>query len=183
MKQTLPVILLLLTYFFDQPMSSAQALPTATAPGAYISVGGTLSLFDSGYGKQTASGTSIYVDVNPARAVGLEAEGRWMRQKSIANIAESTYLVGPRVQLRKGPYTPYVKTLVGLAHLTFPYGSAKGEYFVIAPGVGIDIMLGQNFKIRLIDVEYQRWPQFSFGAINPYGVSCGISLRVFNGSR
>jgi hypothetical protein len=44
-------------------------------------------------------------------------------------------------------------------------------------------MLGQNLKIRLIDVEYQQWPQFTFGTINPYGVSFGLSYRVFNGSR
>jgi hypothetical protein len=44
-------------------------------------------------------------------------------------------------------------------------------------------MLGSNLKIRLIDVEYQQWLQFTFGTIVPYGISFGISYRVFNGSR
>jgi hypothetical protein len=182
MRQALSFLFLLLA-FLNQRLSHAQALPTATAPGAYISVGGGVSLFDSGYGKHRVAGTSLYVDINPVRAVGLEAEGRWMQQKAVPNVTESTYLVGPRVQFRRGPYTPYLKTLVGLAHFTYPYNYAKGEYFVIAPGAGIDLMLGQNFKIRLVDIEYQQWPQFTFGTINPYGVSCGISFRVFNGSR
>jgi hypothetical protein len=36
--------------------------------------------------------------------------------------------IGPRFQLRKGPYTPYVKTLVGLSYLEFPYGLGRGRY-------------------------------------------------------
>jgi hypothetical protein len=162
---------------------NAQALPTATAPGAYISVGTTYSLFDSGYGRQKVFGTGVYVDINPVRQAGLEAEGRWLKQSQSPNIGQSTYLVGPRVQFRKGPYTPYVKTLVGLSHFEFPYDTARGRYFVIAPGAGVDLMLGQNLKIRLIDVEYQELPQFTFGTIDPYGVSFGVSYRVFNGSR
>ncbi|WP_353072154.1 hypothetical protein [Tunturiibacter gelidiferens] len=101
----------------------------------------------------------------------------------MSKLAESTYLIGPRVQFRRGPYTPYVKTLVGLGYFNYPYESAQGRYFVIAPGAGVDLMLGQNLKIRLIDIEYQEWPQFTFGTISPYGVSFGFSYRVFNGSR
>jgi hypothetical protein len=162
---------------------SAQALPTATAPGAYVSIGGAVSFFQSGYGGQTVRGAGLYVDINPVRAVGVESEGRWLRQSKMSNIGESTYLTGPRVQFRIGAYTPYVKTLVGLSHFNYPYDSAQGRYFVIAPGAGVDLMLGQNLKIRLIDVEFQEWPQFTYGTINPYGVSFGFSYRVFNGSR
>jgi hypothetical protein len=183
MKQPLPLIFVLLTSLLSPKGGNAQALPTATAPGAYISVGGGVSLFDSGYGKQKVGGAGVYVDINPVRAVGLEAEGRWMRQRDMADLAESTYLIGPRVQFRRRRYSPYVKALVGLAHFTFPYDYAKGQYFVIAPGAGVDLMLGEDWKIRLIDVEYQSWPQFSFGTINPYGVSFGINYRIFNGSR
>ncbi len=59
--------------------SNAQAAPTATALGAYISVG-TYSLFDSGYWQQKVLGTGVYIDINPIRRAGLEAEGRWMKQ-------------------------------------------------------------------------------------------------------
>jgi hypothetical protein len=162
---------------------NAQALPTATAPGAYVSVGTTYSFFESGYGQQKVQGGGIYVDINRVRAAGLEAEGRWLKQSGSPNVQQSTYLIGPRVQFRRGPYTPYVKTLVGLGHFEFPYDMARGRYFVIAPGAGVDMMLGNDLKIRLIDVEYQQWPQFTFGTISPYGLSFGVSYRVFNGSR
>jgi hypothetical protein len=165
------------------PNVYAQALPTATAPGAYISVGTTYSVFESGYGQQKVRGAGAYVDINPIRQIGIEAEGRWLKQNQSPNVRQSTYLIGPRVQLRRGPYTPYVKTLVGLGHFGFPYEAARGRYFVIAPGAGVDLMLGNDWKIRLIDVEWQQWPQFTFGTINPYGISFGVSYRVFNGSR
>jgi hypothetical protein len=183
MNRSLSIAFVALTSLLGLRESSAQALPTATAPGAYISIGGTLSSFQSGYGKQKVDGAGVYVDINPIRAVGIEAESRWLGQSKMSKIGESTYLAGPRVQFRRGPYTPYVKTIVGLGYFNYPYDSAKGRYFVVATGAGVDLMLGQNLKIRLIDVEYQQWPQFTFGTINPYGVSFGLSYRVFNGSR
>jgi hypothetical protein len=161
----------------------SQALPTATAPGAYLSVGTTYSFFESGYGQQKVQGAGIYADINPIRQAGLEAEGRWLKQGGSPNVSQSTYLIGPRIQFRTGPYTPYVKTLVGVSHFGFPYEMARGRYFVIAPGAGVDLTLGDDLKIRLIDVEYQQWPQFTFGSISPYGISFGVSYRVFNGSR
>lgn len=162
---------------------SAQAAPTATAPGAYIAVGGTYSIFQSNYGQRVLGGGGVYADINPIRAIGIEAEGRWLRQHALANTTESTYLIGPRVQFRKGGFSPYVKTLVGLGHFNFPYNDAHGSYFVIAPGSGLDFYVNSNLRIRLLDIEYQKWPQFTFGTLSPYGVSFGLSYRVFNGSR
>ncbi|WP_263368833.1 hypothetical protein [Edaphobacter bradus] len=88
-----------------------------------------------------------------------------------------TYVIGPRVQFHRGPYTPYVKTLVGLSHFEFPYGTARGRYFVIAPGAGMDLMLGDNLKIRLIDVEYQQWLQFTFGTKGMQKPTNGYFIR------
>jgi hypothetical protein len=183
MNKTSHVILAFFACVISWGRIRAEALPTATAPGAYVSVGTTYSFFESGYGQQKVRGGGIYVDLNPVRAAGLEAEGHWLKQSEAPNVEQSTYLIGPRVQFRRGPYTPYVKTLVGLSHFEFPYDMARGRYFVIAPGAGVDLMLGNDLKIRLIDVEYQQWPQFTYGTISPYGLSFGVSYRVFNGSR
>lgn len=160
-----------------------QALPAATAPGAYVSVGGTYSIFQSAYGQRVLGGAGLYVDINRWRQVGIEGEGRWLRQNKLADTTESTYLIGPRVEIRRGRFSPYIKTLVGLGHFNFPYNYAQGKYFVIAPGAGVDYNLTYNVKIRLVDFEYQEWPQFTFGNINPYGVSVGISYHFLNGVR
>ena len=182
MTKYFPLIVVLSFYVGGLRQSTAQALATATAPGTYISVGGTYSMFQSGYGQRTLSGAGIYVDLNPRRQVGIEAEGRWLKHDHMANTTQSTYLIGLRTQIRRGAFSPYVKTLVGLGYFGFPYKSANGKYFVIAPGGGIDFSIGDNLKVRLIDVEYQQWPQFTFGTINPYGLSVGLSYRIFTGS-
>jgi hypothetical protein len=173
----------LLALFPGLRVAFGQALPTATAPGAYISVGGTYSLFQSDYGQHVLGGAGVFVDINRWRQVGIEAEGRWLRQNKLADTTETTYLIGPRVEIRRGRFSPYVKTLVGLGYFNFPYNYAQGRYFVLAPGAGVNFNLTNTVKIRLVDVEYQSWPQFTFGTINPYGVSVGISYRIFNGSR
>ncbi len=73
-----------------------------------------------------------------------------------------------------------MKLLVGNGNFYFPYNYAKGSYFVLAPGAGIDMQVGHSkFILRLIDVEYQDWPQFSFGPMHSYGVSTGISYRFY----
>ena len=183
MNRPLSTIVLLLTCLSGLQEIYAQALPTATAPGAYISVGGTCSFFQSGYGQQVLAGTSAFADINPRRQVGIEAEGRWLQQDRLSKITEATYLIGPRAQIRRGRYSPYVKTLIGLGHFGFPYNYATGRYFVVAPGAGVDLSIGEDLKIRLIDVEYQEWPQFTFGTLSGFGISFGLSYRIFNGSR
>jgi hypothetical protein len=78
---------------------------------------------------------------------------------------------------------PYVKLLVGGGRLVFPYGFGPGNYFVVAPGSGVDLRLGQRVRLRLIDFEYQVWPGFTYGSLHPYGVSVGISYQILGSSR
>ena len=182
-RELLLLATLLLGFLFGLQESSAQAFPTATAPGAYISVGGTYSFFQSDYGQHKLGGAGAFVDINPRKQVGIEAEGRWLQQNKLADTTETTYLIGPRIQIRRGRFSPYVKTLVGLGHFNFPYNFAQGNYFVIAPGAGVDFNVNEKLKIRLIDVEYQQWPNYTFGTLSPYGVSFGFSYRIFSGSR
>ncbi|GGA80083.1 hypothetical protein GCM10011507_34180 [Edaphobacter acidisoli] len=177
------LILILEVFLASIPVKSfAQAVPTASAPGASVSVGGTFSVGQSGYGQRVLSGSGAYVDVNPRRQVGIEAEGRWLQHDRIGKTSESTYLIGPRIQIRQGRLSPYVKSLVGLGYFGFPYNSAQGRYFVIATGTGVDLNLNETVKIRLVDIEYQRWPQFTFGTITPYTISFGFSYRLCTGS-
>ena len=182
MNRTIFIIILVLFLACFPTNSFAQALATAAAPGAYISVGGTFSAGQSGYGKRVLSGSGAYVDINPRRQVGVEAEGRWLAHDRTGKTSESTYLIGPRMQIRRGRLSPYVKTLVGLGYFGFPYNSAQGKYFVVATGGGVDLNLNETVKIRLVDIEYQHWPQFTFGAISPYSISFGFSYRLWTGS-
>jgi hypothetical protein len=158
----------------------AQALPTATGPGMYLSVGGTFSGFESDYGKQTISGPGIYADANPYWWGGLEGEVRRLKYSNFGE-SQTSLLVGPRWSIRSRGIQPYVKLLVGGGRFEFPYGYGRGDYFVVAPGGGVDLRVSEKVRVRLIDIEYQSWPGFTFGSLHPYGLSAGVSLQLLRG--
>jgi hypothetical protein len=163
---------------------AGQASYTATGPGTYVSVGATFSAFNSDYGKRLIGGESLYVDANLYRRYGVEAEARRFNVHADPDGAsERTYLVGPKISFLKRGYRPYAKLLVGRGEFNFPYNYAQGSYFVAAPGGGVDFRVKHSkFSLRMVDFEYQMWPQFTFGALHPYGVSAGISYQVYSGS-
>jgi len=162
--------------------ASTQALPTATGPGTYLIVGGTFSDFESDYGKQAVTGAGVYVDSNLFWRYGIETEARRIVYPHFGE-SHSTLLAGPRWSFRAKGLVPYVKLLAGGGRFDFPFGYAHGNYFVIAPGAGLDLRLGEKLRLRLIDVEVQDWPSFTYGPLHPYGVSAGISFQVYGASR
>lgn len=160
--------------------STAQALPTATGPGKYIQVGAQLSGFQIDYGQHYLSGVAAVIDANLYARYGVEAEVRTLIINQDEGVHETTYLAGPRVSLLTGQVRPYVKFLVGRGELSYPFHDATGSYFVFAPGAGLDWHVGHSrLNIRVVDVEVQNWPGFSFGSIMPYGISSGLAVRVF----
>jgi opacity protein-like surface antigen len=160
--------------------AAAQKLPTATAPGASITVGGTYSAVEAKYPQGVQYGAGAYVDLNFRRSIGLEGEVHFLRENTIAGSHQTTFLVGPRVELHYGRLSPFAKALVGDGKLTFPYNLGYGNYLVVGGGGGIDYRLTENLKLRAVDFEYQYWPSFTLGSISPYGVSAGLSYRFLH---
>ena len=165
--------------------TNAQARPTATGPGSYIALGSGLSGFQVDYGKSHMAGALLYADVNPEWRVGLEGEARFLRWDSTEQVTQTDYLGGLRIVLWPKPHAwePYAKFLAGVGRITLPYGYAHGSFLTYAPGAGLNVSLEHGFTVRVIDLEYQRWPQFPYGSLSPYGVSAGISLRLNSLSR
>jgi opacity protein-like surface antigen len=157
----------------------AQNIPTAIGPGSYVAIGGEISAFQADYGQRVLGGGVLFADVNPTWRIGFEGEARYLRFNSSEDVTESNYLVGPRVMLKPGPFRPYVKFLVGAGKITFPFHYADGTFLAYAPGAGLDYLVNDRVTLRIIDVEYQFWPDFaSYGELRPYGVSAGISFRL-----
>jgi hypothetical protein len=69
--------------------------------------------------------------------------------------------------------------MVGFGEFNFPYHFAHGSYLLVAAGGGVDYRLSRRWSVRLADVEYQNWPQFTFGSMTSVGVSAGIRYRIF----
>jgi hypothetical protein len=155
-----------------------QAKYAGIGPGSLVTVGGTVSAYQIDYGHRYLGGGSVYADLNLTWRFGIEGEARLLRYNQQADTHESTYLAGPRVSFGKGRWNPYVKVLAGVGKFNFPYDYGYGSYFVVAPGAGVDLRLNQRVRLRLVDFEYQDWPQFTFGPIRPYGISTGISFSV-----
>jgi hypothetical protein len=160
--------------------ANAQAEPTAYGPGTYIQVGSEFSTYQIDYGQRYLGGAGAFIDANLYRRIGVEVEARNFTINESEGVHDTTYLVGPRISIFKGRFRPYSKLLTGRGEFYFPFHYAKGSYFVIAPGFGVDwYMRKSRFAVRLIDVEIQNWPGFSFGQLKPYGVSSGLMFRVF----
>ena len=132
------------------------------------------------YGDQRVNGITGFVDANLTQRYGLQAEASTLRFHTEAGTRAATYLIGPRITIRRGKVQPYAKLLLGRGTFTFPFNHAQGSYNVLAPGAGLDLrLLHGRIIVRAVDFEYQDWRDFTFGVSHPYGVSTGLSFRVF----
>jgi hypothetical protein len=159
--------------------ASGQVVASADAGGLAISAGATGSGFELQYGERKMLGVSGFVDVDTRRRFGVEAEGRWLEFNQTADVHAETYSIGPRYHLNFGRIQPYAKGMIGIGEFNFPYNYAHGSYLVVTGGGGVDYHLKRRIYIRAADVEYQYWPQFTYGGMSSFGVSAGIRVRVF----
>jgi len=176
------VFFLLILLVTEISSSRAQVAPTAYAHKFEIDAGGLGSFFQPDYGANHLIGVGAYVDVRITRWIQPEAEGRWLRFNQFENVHQDNYLLGPRVPIHTfWKATPYAKVLFGVGSMTFQFNYAHGRFTDIAYGGGVDIKLNRRFTVRPVDFEYQQWPSWVQGPLYPWGVSAGISYRVWGG--
>jgi len=156
-----------------------QASATAIGPGSYLSIGIAASGFQQDYGRNSIAGEAAYLDANLYRRIGVEVEVRRLNVHTEEDVKENTYLAGLKIATNPRRFRPYLKLLMGRGTIDFPFHYATGSYFVIAPSTGLDYHLrNSRFNIRVVDFQYQLWPQFSFGTLHPYGITTGISFDL-----
>jgi hypothetical protein len=141
--------------------------------------GGEISGYRVQYGVRDMWGATALVDADSAYHIGLEGEGRWLEFHRTANVHLETYMIGPRYYLSMGRIQPFMKGAVGFGNFSFPYNYANGRYLVIGAGGGVDFKLNRRWDLRLAEVQYQNWPEFTYGAMNSVGVSSGLRYRFF----
>jgi hypothetical protein len=164
----------------------AQTAPAADAGGARLSVGGTASAFDLGYGQVKILGASAFVDADTLRHFGFEGEARWLQfhvapwnKGPAAAENASTYMIGARYSRYYGRFQPYAKGIVGFGMFNYPYNLGSETDLVVAPGGGFDYRLTRRIRLRAVDFEYQMWPQFHYGMMSTFGLSTGIKVKIF----
>lgn len=161
--------------------AQAQSSEAATGDWASLAVGGGFSGTHFQYGQHWVEGGSAFVEANMTWRYGIQGETNWSFLNQRESTHATTYLIGPRYQLAafdNYKYRPYAKFLVGDGSFTFPYKYAHGNYFVMAPGAGLDYWVSPRVRLRLFDAEYQYWPGFTFGSQTNLSVSVGVRYRI-----
>jgi len=145
----------------------AQALPTAEAKGS-LQVGMGATYADPDYGQKSIEGVSGFADFDFGMHLGVEADIHYIALFTPLDLAENSYLIGPRVMLPHGRFVLYAKILGGIGDLVVQeqqdnIGHPSGTFFAYAFGGGLDIRATRRITIRAIDVEAQKWPNYGNG--------------------
>jgi opacity protein-like surface antigen len=160
----------------------AQSPESMTGTEPSLTVGALVSGNYLEYGKRWLGGGGAWVDASINWRLTIEGEADWAILHQQSRTRSNTWLIGPRYQLNamgsNYRYQPYVKFLIGNGHFNFPYNYGSGNYFVMAPGAGVDYRLSPKLRIRLADFEYQYWPGFTFGSTSNYSISTGVRYRI-----
>ena len=157
----------------------AQVQPAGDQGGLIVSAGAMGSGYYLQYGQRKIVGITAFVDADTKRRFGIEAEGRWLEYHQTANVHAETYSIGGRYHFDVGRFAPYGKGLIGFGDFNFPYNYAYGRYTVVTAGGGLDFHWTRRVTVRAVDVEYQDWPNFTFGNMNSLGVNAGLRVRIF----
>jgi hypothetical protein len=131
------------------------------------------------YGPRKMLGAGAFVDADTSGHYGIEAEGRWVEFHQRADVHAETYSIGGRYHFVVGRFQPYAKGLVGFGDFNFPYNYATGRYMVVTAGGGVDFRWTHRITLRAADLEYQDWPQFTYGSMTSLNASVGLKVRIF----
>ena len=75
---------------------SAQVVPSAMGPGAFVAAGAGPSYFEAIYGQRHLAGFYAYAEVQPQWRWGFEGEARYLRWHTSEGVNESDHLGGVR---------------------------------------------------------------------------------------
>lgn len=178
----LGVVLMMLTPL----ITSAQAAPAESGGNKFsMALGAGFSGFDTDYAPDRMYGIAAYYDLDYARWIGIEVEGRTIQWNQFLNVREDTIAAGGRVRLlHHGRFTAYGKFLGGVGSIDFP-GSTFGlpsythdTFSFYDAGGGLDYKLTHHVYLRG-DYEYEWWPRWPRHGLTPNGFTIGANYRFF----
>jgi opacity protein-like surface antigen len=157
----------------------AQALPTASAK-ASLQVGGGYTYAKPDYGEKPIQGITGFADFDFGQHVGVEADIHYVALITPTDLAENTYLIGPRFILPYRRFKFYAKGLFGVGDLVIQeqqdnVGRVAGTNFAYALGGGVDIQVTPHLVVRAIDLETQHWNYLT--GLTPTVITVGAAYR------
>jgi hypothetical protein len=95
-----------------------------------------------------------------------------------SDIAEDSYMVGPRFVYHRHKITGYAKFIFGRATITNQDYNLSSSYNAYAFGGGLEYKIARRINIRAIDFEYQQWPNFEPNTLSPMAITVGASYII-----
>jgi len=174
---------LALLVFASSASIALHAQASATAERlAVVQVGAGFSFAQPDYEPKTIMGYSIYGDYDFTAHFGIEGDIHMINVITPTDIAENSYLLGPRYVFHKGRFHPYAKALLGLGVFTFqptfptsPTSSSTHKMYAF--GGGLDFAAKRRLNVRAFDLEYQRWPGFGASGLTPLVITVGAAYN------
>jgi len=155
----------------------AQSMPTATRLGD-LQIGGGFVFASSDYNFTPIHllGGALYATFDNRNHWGGEFNFRHSQSTLDSTVHETTYEIGPRIFIARGPFIPYAKVLYGRGVYNFSNNVANVAYNMYTFGGGIDIPVRRSINVRG-DYEYQNWIGFPLGTLHPSVVTIGVAFH------
>ncbi len=177
--KTLSILGALAAALFFSASAGAQALPTATAAGG-LQIGIGYSYDKPDYGPNAWQGFTAFGDYDLSPHVGVEGDIHYIDIITPVDLAQNSYLIGPRFIYPHGRLKFYAKGLVGMGDMVAQetqdnQGAYIGSFFAYSLGGGVDYIANHHIVIRAIDMEYQHWSYLN--GLTPTVFTAGIGYR------
>jgi hypothetical protein len=130
------------------------------------------------YVNTNIQGISFWGDYDFLKHVGVEASVHLGSIITPSDIAENSYMVGPRFIIRHHKFTGYGKFIFGRATITNQDYNLSSSYNAYAFGGGLEYKATRKINIRAIDLEYQQWPNFEPNTLSPIAITVGASYII-----
>ncbi len=160
-------------------MSSLQAQAVYTAyRNTRIQAGGGFLYLSPDYSDAHIKGISFWGDYDVRPWIGAEFSGHLGSIITPSDIAEDSYMIGPRAMYHKRKFTAYGKLLFGRATITNQDYNLSSSYNAYAFGGGLEYRATRKINIRAVDVELQKWPDFEPNTLSPVAITIGASYII-----
>jgi len=165
---------------FVPSLLRAQAVYTATR-SSRMEAGAGVLLLSPDYVNKDIEGISGWFDYDFKRWLGVEVTVHLGSVITPNDLAENSYLVGPRFLYHRRKFTVNAKLLFGRADLVYQGPSPKAATFpynVYAFGGGLEYRISHKWNIRCVDFELQQWPNFEPNTLSPLLITIGASYII-----
>jgi opacity protein-like surface antigen len=180
MPRRVPALGSLVCLVLSQAVAQAQAMPTASPLGV-LQLGAGYTYAHASYDPGSIEGVTAFADFDFSPRWGVEADFHYIALLTPTDIAENSVVAGPRCVFRRERFAPYARAFAGAGDIVVEnfkdnVGKSSGRFFVLGLGGGLDIAVTPHIVFRVIDLEYQRWPNVGSG-ISPVVVTTGFAYR------